>query len=147
MEPDQHPHAADLARLRRLAQRMDMAFRLPVIGYRVGWDSILGLVPGVGDALTVLPAAFILREAKRMGVPRGTLVKMMANVGIDFAVGSVPLVGDLFDAGWKANVRNVDLLERHLENQFLKARGDRAVEGELSSHHPTLLGDTAPPRG
>ena len=112
--PAHHPHATDLDRLRRLAVRMDSAFRLPVVGVRVGWDAILGLVPGVGDALALLPSAYILKEAHRMGAPRHLLARMGLNTGIDLVIGAIPVVGDLFDIGWKSKLRNVALLERHL---------------------------------
>lgn len=112
--PPDHPHAADLARLRRLAVRMDSAFRLPLVNTRVGWDSILGLVPGVGDTLALLPSAYILKEAHRLGAPPGLLARMGVNSGIDYLIGSVPLVGDLFDIAWKSKLRNVALLEDHL---------------------------------
>ena len=138
MTPHSATETADLARLRKLATRMDSAFRLPIIGVRVGWDSILGLIPGVGDAAALVPSAYILKESHRMGVPKQTLAKMAANVGIDFAIGSVPLVGDLFDIGWKSHLRNVDLLESHLETRATQAKDVGPTEGRLSSHHPTL---------
>jgi len=102
--------AAELDRLEWLALRMDKAFRLPGTKIRIGWDSILGLIPGVGDVAAVGPAAYIIYRAHRLGVPRGTLARMGVNVGIDWAIGSVPLIGDLFDVGFKANCRNVELL-------------------------------------
>ena len=140
MEPQDHPHAADIARLNRLARRMDSAFRLPIVGVRVGWDAIIGLVPGLGDAAALLPAGYILKEAHRLGASRSVLARMGANVGIDLVIGSVPLLGDLFDVGWKANLRNVDLLNRHLADRARRAPSTAAVEGRLSSHHPTLNG-------
>ncbi|MGJ8616202.1 MAG: DUF4112 domain-containing protein [Sulfitobacter sp.] len=117
MNFDNHPDAADLARLRKLAQKMDSAFRLPVIGVRVGWDSIIGLVPVVGDTLALVPSVFILRESRRLGAPRTLIAHMMVNTGIDFALGSIPLVGDVFDIGWRSKTRNVDLLHKHLANK------------------------------
>ena len=138
MTPHQPAHSADLARLRKLATRMDSAFRLPIIGVRVGWDSIIGLIPGVGDAAALLPSAYIMKEAHRMGVPRATLAKMAANVGIDFVIGSVPLVGDLFDVGWKSHLRNVDLLEGHLTRAARITPDPRDIEGHFSSHHANL---------
>ncbi|WP_244437488.1 DUF4112 domain-containing protein [Roseivivax isoporae] len=108
---------ARLHRIERIAHRMDRAFRLPGTGIRVGWDSIVGLVPGVGDTLAALPAAYILHSAYRMGVPTPTLVQMGANVGIDWLIGLVPLVGDLFDVGFKSNSKNAALLRRHLESR------------------------------
>jgi hypothetical protein len=93
---------------------MDMAFRLPGTGIRIGWDSIIGLIPGVGDVAAVGPAAYIIYRAHLMGVPRSTLARMGVNVGIDWAIGSVPLLGDVFDVGFKANCRNIDLLRKTL---------------------------------
>ncbi len=112
-------HEPRLQELERLAHRMDKAFHLPIINVRVGWDSILGLVPGVGDALALAPASYILFSGYRMGASAPTLARMAANVGIDAVIGSVPLVGDLFDVGWKANLRNVALLRRHLEKKAM----------------------------
>lgn len=112
--PDNSRTTADLARLRRLATLMDNAHRLPVLGVRVGWDAILGLVPVVGDALALAPSAYIIKEAHRMGVPATGLARMGVNSAIDFAIGSIPLVGDIFDIGWKSKTRNVNLLEAHL---------------------------------
>ena len=83
MNTEEHPHTRDVARLRRLAHRMDKAFRLPIVGVRVGWDSILGLVPGIGDTLALAPAAYILKEAHRLGAPPSLLARMGANTGID----------------------------------------------------------------
>ena len=138
MHFEEHPHTAELKRLRAIARRMDKAFIVPVIGMRVGWDSIIGLVPGIGDALAFLPAAYIVKEGHRLGAPRNLLAKMGVNVGIDLAIGAIPIVGDLFDAKWKANSRNVDLLEKHFSDLALKARDVTEVEGKLSSHHPSL---------
>jgi hypothetical protein len=117
---------------------MDSAFKLPIVGVRMGWDSILGLVPVVGDTLALLPSAYIMKESHRMGAPNSVLARMAVNAGIDYVIGSVPLVGDLFDIGWKSKLRNVDLLERHLQKEAAKAGPVGDVEGRMSSHHPTL---------
>ena len=146
MDIEHHPHAADLARLRWLATRMDSAFRLPLVGVRLGWDSILGLVPGVGDALALLPSAFILRESRRLGVSGPTLARMAANIGIDFAIGAIPLLGDIFDIGWKSNTRNVDLLHAHLAREVRDAPAIDTVKGRPSSHPPTVAGSLSPDR-
>ncbi|MGI3164758.1 DUF4112 domain-containing protein [Pseudooceanicola sp. 200-1SW] len=106
---------ARLHRLDRLAHRMDRAFRLPGTGIRFGWDSILGLLPGLGDTVTLAPAAWIILEGHRLGLPRARVAQMIGNAGIDWIIGSVPLAGDLFDVGWKGNLRNVALIRRHLE--------------------------------
>ncbi len=109
------PHAHRLDRLDRLANTLDAAFRVPGIGIRVGYDSIMGLIPGIGDAAAVVPAGWIVLESYRMGAPRSIIARQCANIGVDFVVGSIPLVGDLFDVGWKANRRNVALLRRHMD--------------------------------
>ncbi len=103
-----------VARLRSLSRLLDSSVRLPIIGYRVGLDPIIGLIPGFGDAVTLLPAGYIILEAYRLGVPRRTVTRMALNVGIETLFGSVPVLGDIFDAAFKANTRNLYLLERHL---------------------------------
>ena len=123
MQPEAAPrHAAAplsdaerLARIEWLADKMDTAFVVPGINWRVGWDSILGLVPGVGDTLTLLPSAYILQQAHAMGAPKRTLTRMALNSGVDWATGLVPLLGDLLDVGFKANRRNARLLRQWLE--------------------------------
>ena len=103
--------AAKIQRLvDRLSHWMDTAFEVPVVGWRFGWDPLLGLIPGVGDTGTMLVALYIVALAGKVGVPRITVARMGLNVAIDMVVGSLPLVGDLFDVYWKANVRNAALL-------------------------------------
>ncbi len=106
---------ADLEQLERLADRMDSAFRIPGTRIRFGYDALLGLVPGVGDVAALAPAAYILKKSHGHGVPTSGLVRMAANIAIDVAIGSIPLIGDLFDVGFKANRRNVAHLRAHLE--------------------------------
>lgn len=81
----------------------------------MGADSLVGLIPGLGDVMGGALSAYIIVEAARLGVPRHVLVRMVANLGVDMAVGSVPVLGDLFDVAFKANRRNMNLVERHLE--------------------------------
>ena len=113
--PSRAEALARLRRLERLADRMDRAFRLPGTSIRFGWDSIVGLLPGIGDTAALAPAAWIILEAHRMGLPRYRVAQMVGNAGIDWIVGSIPLVGDIFDVGWKGNLRNVALIRRHME--------------------------------
>lgn len=105
---------AALRRVDRLAYWLDDRFRLPGTEIRVGLDGLVGLVPGVGDAVTAGLGAYILTEAWGLGAPGRVLAHMLFNLAIDAVVGSVPVLGDVFDVGWKANRRNVDLLRRHL---------------------------------
>lgn len=114
LTPRQLEHEAEIRRLEQLADWLDSRFRIPGTGIRFGFDSLLGLVPGVGDAATTLPAAYLVWRAHRLRVPRHVLARMAVNVGLDLLVGAVPLVGDLFDLGFKSNRRNVELLKRHL---------------------------------
>ena len=104
-----------VAQAEALAHRMDSAFRLPFTRIRLGWDSILGLVPGVGDTATLLPAAWIVYTAHDMGVPNSKKLKMLWNIGIDWLVGLVPLAGDILDVSFKANRKNAAMLRQHVE--------------------------------
>lgn len=107
--------AAARQRLRRLAQTLDSAIALPG-GYRIGWDGAIGLIPGIGDLAGAAFSSYIILEARRLGTPLVILMRMAINVLIETAVGVIPVVGDLFDFVWKANQRNVQLLEDHLNN-------------------------------
>ncbi|MFZ0745135.1 MAG: DUF4112 domain-containing protein [Terracidiphilus sp.] len=93
---------------------LDEAFRIPGTGIRFGLDGIIGLVPGLGDVLAGLLSLVIPLAAWIRGVPYVTLARMAANLGIGVLVGSIPLLGDVFDIAWKANRRNYLLLQRHL---------------------------------
>ena len=101
-------------RLARLADWMDSRFRIPGTRIRFGLDSIVGLVPGVGDGLSLIPAAYIVGQAARLGVSKTVLARMVANIVLDSLLGSIPLIGDLFDVGFKANRKNIELLRRSL---------------------------------
>lgn len=92
---------------------------------RIGLDPIFGLVPGAGDVVGAFLAVAVLGEAIRQGVSRLTLLRMAANIALDSVVGAVPLLGDAFDAAWKANLRNLALLERRLAEPGKAKRADR----------------------
>lgn len=96
--------------LERLSWLMDDFIRVPGLGWRFGLDAIVGLIPGFGDTATSLVSFYILASAVRYRVPKVTILRMAMNIGIDYLVGSLPLVGDLFDAWWKSNQMNVELL-------------------------------------
>jgi hypothetical protein len=107
------PHAdlqADLARARRLAHLLDQQFSLG--GYRFGLDALVGLIPGVGDLLGALAGLYPLVVARRHGLGKVVQSRMALNLLIELGVGAIPVLGDAFDFGFKANVRNVELLER-----------------------------------
>ncbi|MGQ0527679.1 MAG: DUF4112 domain-containing protein [Alphaproteobacteria bacterium] len=106
-------YTSSLQDLETLADWMDSRFSIPGTNIRFGMDSLLGLVPGLGDTATAFITFYIIREAHRMGVPRQVKVRMGWNMFLDWLIGLIPLVGDLFDIGWKANRRNVALLRKH----------------------------------
>lgn len=118
---------ARLDQLRRLARLLDDGLRIPGTQIGIGLDPIIGLIPGVGDAAGAIMGAAILMEAARRGVPRATLVRIVGNVVLDAALGSVPVAGDLFDVFWKANRRNMSLLERHAADPIAARRDDRTL--------------------
>lgn len=104
---------AELARLDRLARLLDSKYK--ILGVRFGWDAILGLVPGIGDLATTVPAAVILHRAWKLGLPRRTLARMVVNVALDTVVGSIPILGSVFDIVFRANTRNITLIREHLQ--------------------------------
>src|SRR5690606_34730764 len=93
---------------------LDARFAIPGTGMRFGLDGLFGLIPGVGDAALMVASAYIIVEAWRAGVGKATLLRMAANVAIDVAIGVIPVLGDLFDFAWKANLRNVRLMAEDL---------------------------------
>ena len=92
---------------------LDAAVGIPGTRFRLGLDSLVGLVPGAGDAATGLVSLWILYEGMRLGLPAGKLVRMAANVAVDTGLGALPVVGDVFDVFWKANLRNIAIIEEH----------------------------------
>ena len=104
---------ARLAQLRRWAQLLDSAFKVPGLPVRFGLDAVVGLVPGVGELTTPAFTLLLLTNGLRAGVPLRVLARMVVNTAVDAAIGLVPVLGDLTDIGWKANLRNLALLEQH----------------------------------
>ena len=106
---------AKVNRLRRMSRLLDNAIPIPGTKIRFGLDPILGLLPGGGDTVTGGLSAYIVVEAARMGLPREVLWKMVGNILLDSFAGTIPVLGDLFDVGWKSNVKNIELLDKHLD--------------------------------
>jgi hypothetical protein len=113
--------------LDQLSYWMDGLFRVPGTGWRVGLDAIVGLIPGVGDFATTAVSLYILAAGVRYRVPKVTLLRMGANIAVDYLVGSIPVVGDLFDAAWKSNQMNVELLKRRAA-----VSAEEATKGRVS---------------
>ena len=114
-----------LARLRRIGWLLDSSIPIPGTRYTMGVDQIVGLVPGIGDLIGGVFSLYIILEAARIGAPRGLLARMGWNVAVDTLVGEVPILGDLFDIGFKANIRNLDLLDGYLRRPAEVRRSSR----------------------
>lgn len=126
---------ASLNRIRKFSYLMDSAFRVPIIGFRFGWDPIIGLIPGAGDLVSTLFSAYLIYLATRFRLPPKVLATMIFNVGLESVVGAVPLVGDLFDAFYKSNMRNLSLLEQHLqvEESDIEKLAELTLQAESTS--------------
>jgi hypothetical protein len=106
---------ATLNRIRKLSRLMDTAIGIPGTKFRIGLDPIVGLIPGAGDLISTGFSAYIIYLATRFGLPSQDIRKMIFNIGLEAVVGTVPLIGDLFDAYYKSNIRNLTILEQHLQ--------------------------------
>jgi Domain of unknown function (DUF4112) len=126
------PHKAEqsVARLEALARLMDGAFVLPGTNIRLGLDAIIGLVPVAGDLLSGLVSSYMIWEARQLGAPRWLIARMMANTFFDTVLGAVPVVGDAFDVLFRANLKNMALLRRHMEKHGLTQPAGPVIEGE-----------------
>lgn len=113
-----------LQRLRSLSHLLDNAIVVPGTRYRFGLDPILGLLPGAGDLIGTGFSAYIILEAALIGLPKVTLTRMAFNILLETVFGSIPLIGDFFDFAWKANVKNLELLESHVATPRTSRRND-----------------------
>jgi hypothetical protein len=104
----------EFARIERLANLLDAWFEIPGTSIRIGLDPLVGLIPGAGDALTFLASIYIVDRLSRLGLSRLTRARMVGNILIDLVVGAIPVLGDLFDIGFRANIRNLELARRDL---------------------------------
>lgn len=131
--PPSHPDAARAkvtrARMEKLAWLLDGAVPVPGTKFRFGLDSIIGLIPGIGDAVGLLLGAAILYESVRVGAPRATVAKMVGNSVVDTLGGLVPGIGDLFDFAFKSNKRNAALLMEHLDTVDALPAAEHAGRG------------------
>ena len=100
-----------LIRLKRLSERLDDTFTIPGTKYKIGIEALIGAVPIIGDLIGGILASYIMYSGMKMGAPPRIIARMAVNIAIDFAIGSIPIIGDLFDLVWKANKKNVELIE------------------------------------
>lgn len=122
------------ARMVLLARLMDSAFVIPGTRVRAGLDAVLGLVPGVGDLAAGAIGLFLVLQARELGASRWLQARMLGNLLLDTALGSVPLVGDAFDVLFKANLRNLKLLQKELGEPFIDADG-RVLDADVIEGH------------
>ena len=132
-----------LERLRRLGYLLDNSIPIPGTSYRIGLETVIGLVPGLGDLVGGGFSAWIILQAARLGAPASLLARMGWNLLVDTAVGAVPLLGDVFDAGFKANMRNLALLERYVRGPAATRRTSRLFMATLALLLVLLLVGTA----
>lgn len=126
---DAQSHEEALVEVAQLAHLLDTRWRIPLTNIRFGVDPVLGLVPGAGDLVSGIISAYVIVKAHRLGAPKSLLARMVGNVALDTVVGSVPVVGSVFDLFYKASTRNLGLLHGHLEKQARPAGGP-VIEGE-----------------
>lgn len=112
--------------VKRLAELMDSKFQLPM-GIRVGWDGVLGLIPGIGDLATNAVSFYILYRAAMVGCPPSVILRMALNIFIDNILDMIPIVGNIFDFFWRSNLKNVALLEQFLTGRKEVIRNSRLV--------------------
>jgi hypothetical protein len=110
----------NLQRIRKIANLLDTAIGIPGTKFRIGLDPILGLIPGGGDLIAALISAYMIYLATRFRLEKEEIGKMVGNVAIETIFGSIPLIGDIFDAYYKANIRNLEILENHLQKSNTK---------------------------
>lgn len=106
-----------MEQIERLTHLLDESFKLPGTDFRIGWDALIGLIPGAGDIASSALSAFMIYQAHRMGASKWIVARMMGNVGLDFLIGVVPVLGDTFDVFFKSNRRNTRLLKKHFESR------------------------------
>jgi hypothetical protein len=119
-----------VTRLEAVGRLMDGAFVLPGTNIRLGLDAVIGLVPVAGDVISGLVSSYLIWEARQLDAPRWLIARMMANTMLDTTIGAIPLVGDAFDLMFRANMKNMALLRRHMEKRGLTRTAGPAIEGE-----------------
>lgn len=133
------PHAARrteqaVARLEAVAKVMDGVLAVPGTNIRLGVDAVIGLVPGIGDVISGLISSYLIWEARQLGAPRWLIGRMMANTLLDTTVGAIPILGDAFDVMFRANMKNMALLRRHMTKRGLVSRSldGPVIEGQAT---------------
>ena len=123
-----------LKRIRKIAKLLDTAIGIPGTKIRFGLEPILGLIPGGGDLITAAISGYMIYLATSFGLEKSEILKMIKNVAIDTAIGSVPVVGDLFDAYFKSNIRNLEILENHIAKTEVKSQVSEPEKVTLATY-------------
>ena len=118
----------ELEKLKIVARRLDALFRIPGTRLTVGLDNILGLLPVIGDAAAMAPAIWLVWKARQLGATPGAIAFMILNLLVDLVIGSIPVIGDVFDIAYNANIRNIRLLERNINTRAEKAQAVQPTE-------------------
>lgn len=105
----------EIQKLEKFASWMDSRFQIPGTPINFGLDSLLGLIPGIGDTITIVSTSYLIKKAYDYNVPKITIARMVWNMFVDWLIGLIPILGDIFDIGWKSNKKNVELIKKHLE--------------------------------
>lgn len=116
-----------LIRARALARLLDSSITIPGTGIKFGLDPLLGLVPGLGDVAGAAMGGYLVLLAGSLGAPTSVVLRMLSNVAVDTVIGAIPVIGDMFDFGWKASTRNLALLERYVGQPAATRASSRAV--------------------
>jgi hypothetical protein len=119
---------------------LDNSIYIPLINYRIGLDAVIGLIPGLGDVAGLILSSFIVVQALRLRAPRTVLLRMILNMVMEALIGLIPIFGDLFDATFKANARNVRLLRQAMEQPGYTPPLDRADKGVIATVLGLLVG-------
>lgn len=120
-----------LRRLEAVATLMDGAIVIPGTDFRIGLDAIIGIVPGIGDLISGAISSYLIWEARKLGASRWLIARMSANTLLDTTIGAIPILGDAFDVAFRANMKNMALLRRHIERKGYARRDDgKVIEGE-----------------
>ena len=120
-----------LVRLEAVAKLMDGAIVIPGTDLRIGLDAVIGMVPGIGDLISGAIGSYLIWEARRLGAPKWLIARMSANMLLDTTVGAIPILGDVFDLAFRANMKNMALLRKHVEKKgFARSGGGQVIEGE-----------------
>ncbi len=127
----------EIQKLDKMAEWMDSRFKIPGTSIRFGFDSLLGLIPGIGDTVTLATTGYLISRAHNYKLPWHVKTTMLWNLFIDWLIGLIPLLGDIFDVGWKANQKNVALIKKYID------RSDDIQIVSAKSHAEDINGSSA----